>query len=188
MRGFVTWRSRDNFRSPQRIARFLQALLPIDFIARNPLPGDPVHVQEVAKADLLDTVGVRVHQLCAAGYALDQIVVVTGRGRGSSEVFRAERIGGHPARRFTGFTPDGVALYSEGDLQVETLWRFKGQQASALILCEFDGDLADSATARKLYCAATRATMHLEILVPRGSPLLAPLQTAAGQANGAHLA
>jgi hypothetical protein len=136
MQGFVTWRSRDNFRSPQRIARFLQALLPIAFIARNPLPGDPVHVQEVAKADVLKAVGVRVHQLCAAGYALDQIVVLTGRGRGSSEVIRAERIGGHPVRRFTGFTPDGVALYSEGDLQVETLWRFKGQQASALILCE----------------------------------------------------
>jgi hypothetical protein len=188
MRGFVTWRSRDNFRSPLRIARFLQALLPITFIARNPLPGDTVHVQEVARADLLEALGMRVQALCTAGYAPDQIVVVTGRGRASSEVLRADRIGGRSVRRFTGFTPDGVALYSEGELQVETLWRFKGQQTSALILCEFDGDLKDPATARKLYCAATRATMRLEILVARGSSLLPPLRTAAGRANGEQLA
>jgi hypothetical protein len=185
--GFVTWRNRDNYRSPQRIARFLQSLLPISFNARNPVPGDPVHVREVAEADLAATIGERIDHLCAVGYAPDEIVVLTGHGQVTSLVFQKDRLGTHTTRRFRGFTPDGAAQYSDGEIQVETLWRFKGQQAAALILCEFDGDLGEATTARKLYCAATRATRRLEVLVPRGCAMLAPLRHAAGQANAAEL-
>ncbi len=183
LRDFVTCRNRDNYRSPQRISQFLRHLLPIPFDARNPVPGDEVHIEEVADADLPATLAARIDRLCMQGFAADEIVVLTGHGQSSSAVFPLDRLGAHAPRRFTGFTAEGVAQFSGGDVPVETLWRFKGQQAPAVILCEFDGDLGQPATVRKLYSAATRATRRLEILLPRGSALLAPLRRAAGQAN-----
>jgi len=186
--GFVTYRCLDNYRSPQRIARFLQALLPISFVARNPTPGDPVHVHEVAATAVTEVLATRIERLLDVGYTLAQIVVLTGKGQAASEVMGAERIGRFPVRRFVGFTADGSARYTAGDLRIETLWRFKGQQAPAVLVCELDGDLADQSTVRRLYCAATRASMHLEILVARGSALLSPLHPAAGQANAANMA
>jgi AAA domain len=183
--GFVMWRCRDNYRSPQRIARFLQAALPVPFVARNPLHGDPVFVHDIAPASLIATLGARIERLRTAGYEPDQIVVLTGRGQTGSVVMQAEMLGPYVTRRAAGFTPDGTARYTAGELRVETLWRFKGQQAPAILLCEFDGDLADQATIRRLYCAATRATAHLEIFVPKGSALLPQLHQAAGRANGA---
>jgi hypothetical protein len=101
---------------------------------------------------------------------------------------KMQRVGGLAARRAIGFTADGAVVHSAGDLRVETIWRFKGQQAPAVVVCELDGDLASDAMQRLLYCAATRATAHLEFLVVPGSALSAPLQRAAGQANGARLA
>jgi hypothetical protein len=185
--GFVTYRCRDNHRTPQRIAAFARALLPsFAFDARNPLPGDAVRAVETAPAAPLEAaLARRVEQLVQAGYAPAQIVVLTGRGLERSAVVKADRIGRHATRRPDGYTAPGRARYTEGELRVETLMRFKGQQAPAVIVCELDGDPADPAVQRRLYVAATRATARLEFLLPRGSPLLAPMRRAVGLASDA---
>lgn len=179
--GFVLYRCRDNHRSPQRIARFLQALLPFHFEARNPLQGDAVQIVEAQPASLLDRLSERVERLVMAGYAPGQIVVLTGRGLQGSVAMKAESLAGHPTRRLAGYDADGGARFTEGALRVETLWRFKGQQAPAVVLCELDGDPADADLQRRLYVAATRATQRLEILLPKASALLATVRRAAAQ-------
>ena len=122
------------------------------------------------------------------GYTPDQIVILSGRGQSSSAAMKMQRVGGLAARRAIGFTADGGVVHSPCDLRVETIWRFKGQQAPAVVVCELDGDPTSDSTQRLLYCAATRATAHLEFLVAPGSALNTPLQRASGQANGARLA
>jgi hypothetical protein len=184
---FVTYRCQDNFRSPQRIVRFLEALLPIPIIGRNPLPGDRVAVQEANNTALTAELGSCIKRLLTDGYTPDQIVVLTGRGQQMSGVLREASLGGCRTRRFNGFSENFTARYTDGDLSVETLWRFKGQQSPVVLICELDGELAKTETVRQLYCAATRATTHLEFFVPRRSRLLAPLQRAASQANAAPL-
>lgn len=178
--GFVGYRCRDNYRSPQRIARFIKALLAKDFDIRNPLPGDPVQVVEASAGTLLATAGKRVQHLVSSGYPPEQIVILTGRGAQKSTVMQAGVIGGHATRRLSGYAADGTAQFTEGSLRVESLWRFKGQQAPAILVCELDGDITDETTRRRIYVAATRATAHLEFLLPNTSALTAPFRKAAG--------
>ena len=177
--GFVRYRCRDNHRSPRRIARFITTLLPFSFEARNPLPGDMVQVIEAQPAALLDRLAERVERLVAGGYALEQIVVLTGRGLHSSVAMKAGRIAGHATRRLAGYGAEGRAQFTEGTLRVETLRRFKGQQAPAVVVCELDGELTDPEFQRRLYVVATRATQRLEFLLPRASALLGPMRRAA---------
>jgi AAA domain/UvrD-like helicase C-terminal domain len=179
--GFVGFRCRDNYRSPRRIARFIKALLGTDFEVRNPLQGDAVLVIDATAEGLLTRLGERVNKLVADGYALDQIVILTGHGIAASAVIKADRIGGHPTRRPVGYTPEGDTLFSDGALRVETLWRFKGNQAQAVLVCELDGDLKNNFVRNRLYVAATRATAHLEWFLPRTSALAQELRRAAGQ-------
>jgi AAA domain len=180
--GFVGFRCRDNYRSPRRIARFVKTLLKADFDVRNPLAGDPVQVVEATPDSLLTRLGERVNALIANGFPLEQIVILSGRGFKNSIVARAETIGGHGTRRPAGYTPDGETLFTPGRLRVESLWRFKGNQAAAVLVCELDGDLEHHGTRDKIYVAATRATMHLEWFLPKTSPLAAELRRAAAQA------
>ena len=111
-----------------------------------------------------------------------QIVVLTGKGMMQSAVMRAPAIGGYATRRLIGHELDGTPRFSEGTIQIETLWRFKGRQAPVILLCELDGSIDDAFTRSRLYVAATRATYHLEVLLPRTSTLTSALRAAAGQA------
>lgn len=179
--GFVGYRCRDNYRSPARIARFIKALLGADFDVRNPLPGDAVQIIEATPEALLDRLGERVQKLVEDGFLPSQIVVLTGKGMMQSAVMQAPSIGGHATRRLVGHEADGTPRFSAGTLQVETLWRFKGRQAPVILLCELDGSLEDAFTRSRLYVAATRATYHLEVLLPRASSLTPVLHSAVGR-------
>ena len=181
--GFVRYRCRDNYRTPRRIARFIKALLGTDFEIRNPLPGDVVQISDASGETLLGKLGERVRRLTEDGYLPEQIVILTGRGMQSSAIMQASEIGGHGVRRLAGHTSDGIALFTEGPLRVETLWRFKGQQAPAILVCELGGSITDVNTQRRVYVAATRATARLEFLLPKTSPLMSPLRAAAAKAT-----
>jgi AAA domain/UvrD-like helicase C-terminal domain len=180
--GFVRYQCRDNHRTPRRIARFIKAALGSDFVIRNPLQGDAVQLTETGATPdaLLRAVGDRVAALVKQGYSLEHIAVLTGRGIQASDIMKATHIGGHPTRRFIGHAEDGTTLFSPGELRVETLFRFKGQQAPVILVCELDGEFHTAFFRRRLYVAATRATSRLEFLLPRNSTLLATLRVAAG--------
>jgi hypothetical protein len=183
--GFIGYRCRDNYRSPQRIARFIQALLPFEFDARNPLSGDSVQIIEAGADDLLEHLAARVERLLRDGYGLEDIVILTGRGLQHSRVMAAAAIGPHGTCILRGYDADGQAQFTPGSLRVETIWRFKGQQAPAVILCELDGDLTTDTFQRLVYVATTRATAHLEILAVKVSGMLPALRAAAGRSAAA---
>ncbi|CRI63099.1 hypothetical protein THIOKS11140044 [Thiocapsa sp. KS1] len=47
-----------------------------------------------------------------------------------SPLWTHNRIGRHAVRRFTGtYRPDGVQIWTDGDITLDRLYRFKGQDA-----------------------------------------------------------
>jgi len=52
---------------------------------------------------------------------------------------------------------------------VESVYRFKGQAAPAVILTEIDFDVLDDKAARKLFVGATRSAMKLVLILHQKS-------------------
>ena len=56
-------------------------------------------------------------------------------------------------------------MFQDGDVLVETVFRFKGQSAPCVILTEIDFAEFDERAARRLYVGATRASMQLSLVM-----------------------
>ena len=153
-----------NYRSPNRIARFMRDRLPLAFDPANALPGYPVRVTPVRDAeDQMAQVEAAVERLLADGFGPADIVIISCRGLQHSVFAELDRIGTHRLRRFTGRYEEDRQVYSEGDLTFETVRRFKGQQAPAILLIDVDPRERQSVGLRALYRSMSRATAYLEI-------------------------
>jgi hypothetical protein len=165
----VTITCRDNYRSPQSICQVINAfsLAEVSVVSRNPyrgeLPGFHVYTSEPG---LIAKTAEVVAGLLTRGFAISDIVVLTGHGRGKSTLLKSERIGRHTTRRFTGaFSKNSDAVWTDGELLVESVFRFKGQSAPAVVLSEVDFNELSSLEKRKLFVGMTRAQMVVEIVV-----------------------
>ena len=97
---------------------------------------------------------------------MTDIVVLSYHGHGSSSLLHQKQIGPWPTRRFTGdYDAEGNQLYSEGLLRLESIFRFKGLQAEAVILAEVDFETMDDKARRRLYVGMTRARQSLALLL-----------------------
>lgn len=187
--GFVTYRDARNFRTPQTIARFIERALPgVTVDARNPTPGLGVEVFEFAgngvsaemSAAQIAAVAHRITELVRIGFRHEDIAIVSCVGRERSAFRDLDRIGALPLRRWTGqYTADGLPIHTEGKVSWDTIYRFKGQQAPAVILVDVpdapssaDDVAAEERFRRLLYCGMTRATVKLEIVVADGHSCL----------------
>jgi superfamily I DNA and RNA helicase len=93
------------------------------------------------------------------------MAVVSFRGRTQSALLSLDMLGPHPIRRFTGrYDLLAQPVFTDGELLVESVYRFKGQAAPAVVLSEVDFETLDERTVRKLFVGATRATMKLAIV------------------------
>lgn len=166
--GFVTWRSRRNYRSPESIARFAQRALPFAIDAVNELPGLGVDVHTYdAPEEQIDLVRRLVLALMRRGFAHEQIVIVSMRGAQSSVFSTFDRIGEVPLRRFAGNYDGPRQVMTAGRLRFESIYRFKGQEAPAVILVDVDPAADPDRLARDeklLFCGVTRATVRLDVL------------------------
>lgn len=88
------------------------------------------------------------------------------RGRERSGLQGLDHLGNWPLRRFTGrYDEGGGAIWTEGPLLIDSVRRFKGQAAAAIVLTECDLEELDPMTRRLLFVGLTRARMHLEWVV-----------------------
>lgn len=165
----VTYNARDNYRTPHSIARFIGKVLPeFSFEARNDTPGFGVKVRGYsdpeAQRRLVDKA---VKALLQQGFEPEDIVLLTCRGIGGSALSDVGEVAGLPLRRFTGdYDSAGNQLWSEGRVTFESVYRFKGQQAPAVVLLDVDPRGSDEARERRLlFTGMTRATVRLELLV-----------------------
>tara|TARA_B100000315_G_C14502067_1_gene552824 strand:- start:799 stop:1218 length:420 start_codon:yes stop_codon:yes gene_type:complete len=107
------------------------------------------------------------------GFEYDDIVVVSLRGVSNAFFADLEQLEEHKARRFTGEYDDlGNQVLSDGRLTLETIYRFKGQQAPAVVLVDVDPDPHKPELAtRLLYAGMTRATIRLDIVARRDNQI-----------------
>jgi hypothetical protein len=172
--GFVGYRSLLNYRSPELIARFVSRALPeFAFTCANDLPGLGVGVTPYENpAEQPRLVGRIVGRLLNQRFRRQDIAVLSCRGLGSTALKDAKRVGNHTLARFTGeYDMFGNQTYSKGQILFDTVRRFKGQQAAAVVLT--DVDPRDKQLAQELqilFCGLTRATVRLEIVCNAGNP------------------
>lgn len=165
----VRIRCMDNFRSPRKVVEAINLLglserpvVPRSAFAGQ-LPG--FHDYQAIPGRALAQVEACVRQLRIDGFKLEQIAVLT-YGRSGSEILEREMIAGLHTRRFTGrYDSAGNPLWTGGELLVETLYRFKGQSAPAVILCEIDFEQLSEVERRKLFVGMTRAQVRLECVL-----------------------
>ena len=173
--GFVTYNETSNFRTPTSIARFIRQSLGQEFRQRNMLPGLGVQLFEYnKKTQLQGKLAHRINELVKAGFKLDDIAIISCRRMEASALGETDQIGNHSIRRFTNeYDEQKNQVYTEGDVVFDTIFRYKGQQAPVIILADLDESLALNERSRKiLYCAMTRATVLLELLVKETCPWL----------------
>ncbi|NEX17929.1 MAG: hypothetical protein C1943_15245 [Halochromatium sp.] len=164
--GFISLRARKNFRSPYSIARFMRDQLDIDFEPANPLPGLGVGVHRYKQAsDQIKILEGVLRDLIKQGFASEEIVILSLRGVGKSDLWKQDIIGKHRIRRFTGgYQPDGTQIWTDGLITLDSLYRFKGQEAPAVILTDIEDQKDQERLNRLLYCGMSRATVRLELI------------------------
>ena len=160
----------DNFRSPRMICQMIDAL----GLASAPIQGRGIYqgalpdVYVYAKdTQLLQQTAAAVQQLLDNGFALDDIVVLAGRGFGKSVILQAEQIGAFSTRRFTGrySVRTGLPEWSDGQLRLESIYRYKGQSSPAVVLAELDFVDMTPEEKKKLFVGLTRASMALSLVM-----------------------
>ncbi|WP_201066946.1 ATP-binding domain-containing protein, partial [Thiorhodovibrio winogradskyi] len=173
---FVGYQSLLNYRSPESIARFIREALPeFAFTGANDLPGLGVQVtpyQESSEQPKL--VGRLVGQRLKQRFQPQDIAILSCRGVGSTALKDCARVGNHTLRRFTN-TYDllGNQIYSDGQILFDTVRRFKGQQAAAVILVDVDPRETDlQRELQVLFCGLTRATVHLDVVCAESNPVV----------------
>jgi hypothetical protein len=168
--GAVHIRCDENYRSPRKIVEVINllGLSESPVVPRCPEVGD---VPDTCVYPPTDKGGKKaldkaVAGLLAQGVDPDHIAIITFAGQDRSVILGHEKIGGQQVRKFTrSFDAAGNPNWSEGDLLVETLYRFKGQAAPYVILCEIEFDTLDEKARRKLFVGMTRAQMKLVLVM-----------------------
>lgn len=169
----VTIKSNDNFRSPRRIGQFINALgLTSELIkSLNPYDGDyPEFYIYKSESDLIRKTSAAIDHLVSLGYVPEEIVVLTGSGRSKSVLLALSKIGNYQIKKFTGTYDDNAdPIWTEGKILVDTIYRFKGQSAPAIILSEMDFSNLDDIEKRKFFVGLTRGQMIVDLVISERS-------------------
>ena len=163
---YVTYNANENYRTPESISEFVQKVLPFSFDCMNMLPGLGVQVTGYDdEKEQIKIIGKLVQDFIKAGFKHDEIVVLTMKGLTRSILNNIDKIGGLTIKKFTSeYDSKGNQIFSDGKLYYESIRRFKGQQAPAIILVDVDPEDKESYQ-RLLFTGMTRATMTLGIVM-----------------------
>jgi superfamily I DNA and RNA helicase len=165
----VTLTCNDNHRSPRAVCQVINALGLVSppILCKSPYQGElPEFRRYDSDTTLFAQTELAVNALLEQGFALNDIAILTGHGRSKSKLLNAERVGRFTTHKFTGtYTRDGDPVWSSGELMVESIFRFKGQSAPAIILSEVDFTELTEQERRKLFVGMTRANLNLQVVL-----------------------
>ena len=161
--------SHENFRSPRALVRLINGLhlTTVEVEALSTHEGempDPIVYESPEK---IAPCTVKAIERCLQrGFSLEDVAVVSMRGREHSRLQCLTRLGPWTLSHFTGrFDAAGTPEWSPGQLRIDSVRRFKGQAASAVVLTECDFAQLDPMSRRLLFVGLTRARVHLEWVV-----------------------
>ena len=171
--GWVSLTSDINYRSPKDILDRLNQMLPLAarMDSGSPLTGSDVDI--VSYTDTKDLVAKTISAVTRSiglGFKRGHIALVTYRGRESSRLTPYDKLGPYTLRAPTGkYDLLGNAIYTDGDLLIDSVHRFKGRAAPCIVFTEIDFESLDDAAMRRLFVGATRATMKLTMVASEKS-------------------
>jgi hypothetical protein len=170
--GWVTLHSHTNYRSPRQIVELLAAIgearQPVE--AASPFAGADIDYLVYPQGDVDAILAQTKHAitLCLAdGYKRQDIAIASFRGREKSVILKLDTLGdAHTLKSFTGeYDLFGDQVFRDGGLLAESVYRFKGQSAPAVIFTEIDFDEIDELVFRKLFVGMTRARLKLVLVM-----------------------
>ena len=128
---------------------------------------------------MIGTAGSGKTQLALSGFKRQHIAVISDRGREHSKLAPCDKLGPYALRAPTGrYDLPGNPAYTEGEVLIDSVPRFKGRAAPCVVLTEIDFEALDAAAVRRIFVGATRATMKLTLVVSEAAAkvLLARLE------------
>lgn len=170
---FVVYNAKENYRTPRLIADFIQQVLPFEFECGNPLPGLGVGVTTYDhKQDQIKIVASIVENLIKQGFLYHDIAIISFRGVTSSALSDIDEIKGVKLSKFTGkYDSNKNQIITDGDLIFDSIYRYKGQQAPAIIFTDIDPENDNAPSLERLFSGMTRATVRLELLVNKNNKI-----------------
>ncbi|MDC7698318.1 AAA family ATPase [Vogesella indigofera] len=169
----------DNFRSPQLVCHAINAFaLSRETVkSKSPWRGDvpTFHVYDGSEEDLLRKTEDAIKEQRSLGIDVAQLAVLSIKGIAHSKLLSLDALAGYATKRFTGeFTAEGQPEWTQGVLLLESVYRFKGQSASAVILTEVDFAKLSRQERAKLFVGMTRGMLSVSlVLSERSAALLA---------------
>lgn len=169
--GWVTLHAQTNYRNPRQIVELLTAIGATDHSieAGSPFLGADIDFLTYAAgnaAQMYERTKQAIGQCLHAGFTYADIALVSYRGRDKSALLNLDALGKYTLKSFTGdYDGSGQPIFREGDLLVESVYRFKGQSAQAIIFTEIDFDKLDERNLRKLFVGMTRARLKLVLVM-----------------------
>ncbi|MES1949825.1 hypothetical protein S4A8_03168 [Salinisphaera sp. S4-8] len=174
----VTYRADTSYRTPRSIATFIETTLGIPIECGTGLPGLGVGVTtHSGDRQLIKRLEACINMLRRDGFDNDHILILTCSSFRHSAIYECDTLAGVGLRRFLHYdTETSEPIFSDGHLRFDSVLRFKGGHAPAVILIDAAATAHSAGdTRRLLFCGMTRATVRLELLVDAESPLAEPL-------------
>ena len=106
------------------------------------------------------------------GYTPEQVAVISYHGVKSSEVLAQDKLGGYKTKKFSVYDAAGNALWTDGALLVDSVYRYKGQSMPVVVLCEIDFDELTEKDKRKLFVGLTRGQVRIDLVMSEKSTQL----------------
>ncbi|MFT5533011.1 MAG: hypothetical protein ACI802_001238 [Candidatus Paceibacteria bacterium] len=167
---WVTLRVNTNYRNPREIVELLAAITGgnAPAIAASPFVSAGLAQFRYADGDidgLLEATKEAITHCLATGFSRNDIVLLSFKGREKSALLKLDQLGQHALHSFTGgYDLLGNPMFRKGGLLAESVYRFKGQSAPAVIFSELDFTELDERTVRKLFVGMTRASLKLVLV------------------------
>ena len=108
-----------------------------------------------------------IKDLMGMGYLPESIAVLSFRGSSNSQILAdgVKKLNGLTVKKFIEYDEKGQALWSDGSLHVDTLFRFKGQCADAVVLTEIDFNEWSEDIKKRLFVGISRARLMVSLVV-----------------------
>lgn len=168
---WVTLRVNANYRNPREIVDLLAALSDgrVPAVAASPFVSAGLTRFDYPDGDtdaLIEATKDAITHCLAAGFARSDIVLLSFKGREKSALLKRDQLGQHALHSFTGaYDLLGNPIFRSGGLLAESVYRFKGQSAPAVIFTEIEFDQLDERAIRKLFVGMTRASLKLVLVL-----------------------
>jgi hypothetical protein len=165
----VSYHARENFRSPYKIARYVNRQFPeFEFEPANGIAGLDMGQYSVASESLqIGKVEKILTSLLGQGLKPADIVILTCREPQASVFFNCTALADVPLRHITGEYDDhGEPLCTEGEMRFTSVARFTGQQSPAVILVDVDLESGEQLQQRRrtAFIGMTRASLRLDVV------------------------